>query len=340
METSLSKLKYYRETSKNLWQGRIDHPSDPDSARFHQAVKLFDLRNLSKRTHTGSPTFALLGFACDEGVRRNHGRVGAAEGPKAIRKELAKLPANFLPKAVLLDVGDIICENEDMEGAQLELSIVIETLLDFNIKPLVLGGGHEVVYGHYSGIAAHTLKTETKPPLLINLDAHLDLRPTNDQGTSGTSFYQIARDHADKNLPFNYICIGTQTYGNTRSLYKTADELDVKYYNAKDLTETSKGHVLNQILSAVSEHSSCYLTLDFDVINSAYVPGVSSPQPFGISPEMLLYFVKPLLRTGKIKSLDIAEVSPRYDDDNQTSKLAAVVLYAIINVLCELESGE
>jgi len=75
--------------------------------------------------------------------------------------------------------------------------------------------------------------------------------------------------------------------------------------------------------------------LDFDVLNSAYAPGVSSPQPFGITPEMLLYFVKPLLRSGKIKSLDIAEVAPRYDDDNQTAKLAAIVLYAVINILTE-----
>ena len=49
----------------------------------------------------------------------------------------------------------------------------------------------------------------------------------------------------------------------------------------------------------------------------------------------MLYFVKAILRTRKVKSLDIAEVSPRYDDDNQTAKLAAVVLYSMLNVLGE-----
>ncbi len=40
------------------------------------------------------PAVALIGFACDEGVRRNHGRVGAAAGPEALRLALGKLAIN------------------------------------------------------------------------------------------------------------------------------------------------------------------------------------------------------------------------------------------------------
>ncbi len=327
-------LKYHHLTDATIWTGRVDHPTDPDAARFHQAVQLHSLEDVSSVVKsTDKKVFSIVGFCCDEGVRRNKGRVGASEGPLKIREELAKLPANFNTSSILIDTGNIICENGDMEGAQAELSKIITFLLDHDITPLVLGGGHEIVYGHYLGVATHTLKSTNQPPLIINLDAHLDLRPTNDGGTSGTSFNQIAEKHLAEGKPFDYICIGTQTYGNTRSLYKRADELGVKYYDAKDITESSKGHVLSQVLGQLKDHDSAYLTLDFDVLNAANAPGVSSPQPFGISPDLLLYFVKALLRTGKIKSLDIAEVSPRYDDDNQTAKLAAVVLYSILNVL-------
>lgn len=330
-------LKFHLDTDPSLWTGRVDHLTDPDAARFHQAVQLVSLKDIKGFSRNSSKkNFAILGFCCDEGVRRNQGRVGAVDGPYKIRTELAKLPANFNRVSELLDVGNIVCQDQDMEGAQLELALVVAHLLDHGITPLVLGGGHEIVFGHYLGIATHVEKHSSIPPLIINLDAHFDLRPVNDKGTSGTSFNQIAQKHEAEKKPFDYICIGTQTYGNTRSLYARADELGVDYYDAKDITENTKAEVLSKVLKRLHAHKFAYLTLDFDVLNAANAPGVSSPQPFGISPDMMLYFVKPILQTGKVLSIDIAEVSPRYDDDNQTAKLAAVVFYSMLNVLGEL----
>jgi formiminoglutamase len=113
-----------------------------------------------------------------------------------------------------------------------------------------------------------------------------------------------------------------------------AEELGVDVYDAKDITEERKDLILEQVLERLAQHEHIYLTLDMDVINAAHAPGVSSPQPFGLDPTLFLFFVKGILATGKVRSIDIAEVSPRYDADYQTAKLAAVVLYAIINTLC------
>jgi formiminoglutamase len=60
---------------------------------------------------------------------------------------------------------------------------------------------------------------------------------------------------------------------------------------------------------------------------------VSAPQPFGLHPEIVLKLVKHVIQSGKVVSVDIAEVSPRFDEDNQTAKLAAVTIYAIINTM-------
>jgi len=75
------------------------------------------------------------------------------------------------------------------------------------------------------------------------------------------------------------------------------------------------------------------------VFNSAYAPGVSAPQPFGLDPETVLIFIKHAFKTNKVIGLDIAEVSPRFDHDNNTAKLAAVIIYAIINVLSEIKKS-
>jgi formiminoglutamase len=63
----------HRPADLALWTGRVDGEEGPRALRWHQAVRaLLD---------GAAPGTALLGFACDAGVARNHGRTGAAEGP-------------------------------------------------------------------------------------------------------------------------------------------------------------------------------------------------------------------------------------------------------------------
>ena len=60
-----------------LWNGRVDTGEGDRARRWHQVVRPLDDGTL--------PGIALLGFACDEGVARNQGRIGAAEGPAVLR---------------------------------------------------------------------------------------------------------------------------------------------------------------------------------------------------------------------------------------------------------------
>ncbi len=48
--------------------------------------------------------------------------------------------------------------------------------------------------------------------------------------------------------------------------------------------------------------------------------------------------IKYIIKSGKVVSIDIAEVSPRFDEDNQTAQLAAITIYAVINTLSALGS--
>src|SRR5512142_161484 len=83
------------------WRGRVDEEPG-DARRWHQVV-----RRLDATTRGG---VVLVGFACDEGVRRNAGRPGAAAGPSALRAALANVPV--LGEAPLADAGEVACEGE------------------------------------------------------------------------------------------------------------------------------------------------------------------------------------------------------------------------------------
>jgi formiminoglutamase len=320
-------------------QGRVDDPDDIDSYRWHQVIELIDL---SKDEMEPLPNDTLgacfLGFCCDEGVEKNLGRRGAAKGPLSIRKEMANLPLSFDRKTRIFDAGDIYCRGGQLETAQQELSVLVEKIFSLNLFPVVLGGGHELALGHYNGIinSISKLKNAPRPTIgIINFDAHFDLRPYNKGANSGTMFLQIADGCKEKNMDFSYFCLGIQRYGNTTGLFKKAGELNVEYIMARDIDEPAVPGIMKRLTEFIKRNDSIYLTLCSDVFSAAFAPGVSATQPFGLHPETVLKMVKHVLRSGKVVSFDIAEVSPRFDEDNRTAKLAAIIIFAVVNTLSE-----
>lgn len=318
----------YTPGNKIKWSGRIDDPNDEDSLRWHQVIKGIDL---NKDLSTLKNGFCLLGFCSDEGVERNKGRKGAAKGPSAIRHELANLPYGMLGKPLIYDAGNIIPEEGKLEIAQKKLSDAVLKIKKSGLFPIVLGGGHDLAYGHYKGLKAFY----NQHIGIFNLDAHFDIRPYPNGGSSGTMFRQIADDCKADQERFSYMVMGIQTYANTLSLFKKADELKVDYVFAKDITQNRMAELFESIDAFAKKQHHIYLTICTDVISSAYVPGVSATQPFGIEPETALQLIKHVLKTGKVAGFDFAEISPRFDDDHQTAKLVAVMIYAIVNALAE-----
>ncbi len=319
----------YHRPTRQVWQGRVDDPNDPLSYRWHQIIQLLDLtrpiNGLSGRS------FAFLGFRSDEGVRRNLGRPGARLGPESIRRQMSNLPSYFDGNVHLFDAGDVDCDT-DLEAAQQSLAKAVEKILSAGIFPVLLGGGHEIALGHYLGLYEYYKKAGKPLPVIINLDAHFDMRPYFNGGSSGTMFLQIADFLREKGEQFNYMVIGIQQSGNTRSLLRRADELGVRYILARDITDMTLEDVFDQI-DSFAKGRDIYLTICTDVFSSAVAPGVSAPQPFGMYPEHVLRIAKYIARSGRLVSFDIAEVSPRFDEDHQTAKLASVMIFAILNSL-------
>ena len=67
-------MSEHQPIDENVWTGRIDQDGEPSlNQRWHQAVKPYS-------SFKGSSGLAVIGFACDEGVKRNHGRIGASPG--------------------------------------------------------------------------------------------------------------------------------------------------------------------------------------------------------------------------------------------------------------------
>ena len=329
----------YKPITKTAWQGRIDSEDNYDAFRWHQWVKPLDLRDENLVPYNGKLGFAFIGFCCDEGVKRNRGRVGASKGPQSIREELANLPCTFTQEVQLFDAGNILCENITLEESQNLLSKAVSKVLSLNLFPIVLGGGHETAFGNYYGVLDHLYENNNKPKIgIINFDAHFDLRPYPNGGSSGTMFRQIADICADQELDYSYFCIGVQRHSNTVDLFKTADRLGVKYILAKDIIDSDIWHVFEKLDSFINEQDHIYITICSDVFSTSFAPGVSASQPLGLDPERVIKFIKYILKSKKTISFDIAEVAPRFDQDNATANLASVLIFSVVNTIAQIHN--
>ncbi|WP_053360635.1 formimidoylglutamase [Bacillus sp. FJAT-27251] len=304
----------------DCWQGRVDSESDRLSFRLHQIVKLTTLAELEKQDGQG-PVFGLIGFRCDEGVRRNKGVPGAAKGPEAIRKALANLPGHLPADAEVYDFGDILCEGTEMEAAQAELGNAVSALLGKNVIPIILGGGHETFYGHYLG--ARQAAGGSARLGLVNIDAHFDMRPYEEQPSSGTMFKQIL----DEDPRAGYFVAGIQKQGNTAALFAEAKKHGVAYVLEEDLLPGRMEKTMRQLEEFVSGHDALVLTLCTDAISSAYAPGVSAPSPFGLEPKAIRELIRTLAGNSKLLSFDVCEVNPDLDEQNRTAALAARLVH-------------
>ncbi|WP_346928981.1 formimidoylglutamase [Clostridium sp.] len=331
-------IKNYEPMNESLWQGRIDSDDNFDAFRWHQWIIPLDLQRDDLEPLDGL-NFALLGFCCHEGVKKNKGRIGAMNGPISIRKELSNLPCTFNQSVKIFDAGDIIVEDISLAEGQKLLSDCVSKLLNLNIFPIVLGGGHETAFGNYNGALSHLDKISSKPRIgIINFDAHFDLRPYNNEGSSGTMFRQISDICQDKDMDFSYFCIGIQQHSNTVDLFKTAKKLGVQYTLAKDILYSDGWQLLRELNNFMRNQDYIYVTICSDVFSASFAPGVSSTQTLGLNPEIVIKLLKHILKSNRVITFDICEVAPRFDKDNITSNLASVIIFSIVNTLCKLQN--
>ncbi|MDN9012708.1 formimidoylglutamase [Brevibacillus laterosporus] len=298
----------------DLWTGRTDHTERRSSFRYHQIVELADLEKLQSFKDS---TCAIIGFECEEGVRRNQGRLGAAKAPNAIRQALASLPWKLEEGKRIIDVGNIKCQNEKLEEAQEELGLAVSKIFSKSVTPIILGGGHETLYGHYLGVRKHIGNDASLG--IINIDAHFDLRSYENQPSSGTMFRQILEN--DKNS--QYFVLGIQRFGNTQELFDKADELGAQYIYEEDMTEERMDDIITALDEFIEKQDYVMLTLCTDVLNAAFAPGVSAPSPFGLTPMVVRALIRKVTAHGKALSFDICEVNPVLDENGRTVKLGA-----------------
>jgi formiminoglutamase len=273
----------------------------------------------------------LVGFPQDEGVRRNMGRTGAAQAPAEIRRWLGKLtPFDPISETSLtqlppLDAGNVRISGT-LEETQQALGEVVGGIMQTDAVPIVLGGGHETTYGVYLGYVL-----AQKPAAIINIDAHLDVRPCPEgRGNSGTPFRQ-ALEHASMPLPGDrYACLGLQRHAVARQHLEYARQHGCVIRWREECAGQLEQRFTEELARLAKAKCRVHVTVDADAVDARSVPGVSAPNVLGLDAAEVIACA---LRAGEspaVASVDVVEINPAFDRDGQSARWAALLVWTFL----------
>jgi formiminoglutamase len=278
--------------------------------------------------------YVIAGYPDDDGIRLNNGRLGASLAPDAIRQRFYKTSLSQFhgPDFKLLDLGNLQTDQPLAERHQTGAS-ACEAVLRKQGKWVGLGGGHD--YGYPDGAGFLRANRDSKhKPLILNFDAHLDVRPLDKGFSSGTPFYRLL---TEKDLPaFDFIEVGIQRQCNSASHIQWVQEQGAQIIFMEDLMMAGLP-IYQQLAESLAEtmvtSRPTYISVDIDCFSTAYAMGCSQAWPTGFSPQDVLPVLSLLYARMDVQALGLYEVSPPLDQDEATVKLASQILHQFTGVV-------
>ena len=238
---------------------------------------------------------------------------GAADAPAAIRRALRSASSNgwsesirdILTPDALLDAGDLRIPPADPRSAITE---GVREVLSDGHRPLVLGGDHSISHPVLRAMR------EVHPQLtILHLDAHGDLYEEfeGDRHSHACPFARIMEERGSDRL----VQVGIRTLNEHQR--QQAARYQVTQLDMRDWVTGARPVVDGPV----------YLSLDMDVMDPAFVPGVSHWEPGGLTVREVITLVQQL--GGTLVAADLVEYNPTRDPSGMTAMVAAKLVKEI-----------
>jgi formiminoglutamase len=254
---------------------------------------------------------------------------GASFAPDAIRRCLNSFTTYNIEEKTdissqkIIDFGDITMHPTSIEECHQRIYQSTKEITATQVASLtiILGGDHSITTSTVKAIK------ETKGTVgIIQLDAHHDLRNTEDGGpTNGTPFRRLIEEGHLKGK--HLIQIGIRNYANAKAYHDYAIENGVTVYTMKDARQHPISEMIQSALSQLdTKVDTIYLSVDMDVLDQAYAPGCPAIGPGGMDPDTLAEAVQQAIKHPKVQTMDIVEIDPTLDIRDMTSRIASLLI--------------
>ncbi len=257
-------------------------------------------------------------------------RTGARFGPNAIRQASLNIETYSFRSGIdvedlaIYDAGDLNVSSDAAKTLDMT-RLVVEDILAAGKIPIALGGEHTITLGVVKGLGAKAAKTA-----VVSLDAHLDLR-YEFLGTtlSHTTFMQLISEEVK---PAKIVEVGTRSVSKVELAY--AKKARIEFFTSQQIIKQGELLVIKQLKEKLLAYENLYLTVDMDVLDPAFAPGVQNPEPEGITTSNMIDLACELCDK-RMVGFDVQEIVPSYDQGVS----AVVAAKLIFELLCQLETS-
>lgn len=265
---------------------------------------------------SGDAQIALVGAPTEAGSV-TPGRCDLA--PETVRKTLRRFSTYDVETGKELDLRILDAGDADVRGvmpaegfAPIEMAVGRCTV-DHDLT-ILLGGNNAVTRP-----AAHALGVPLDRVGLITLDAHFDLRETDQGPLNGNPIRCLLED----GLPGRNICqIGLSPYANTGKMHRDALEAGIGIFSIADCKARGIVPVLEDALARVAHTDAIMIDFDIDVIDRSQCPGAPGARPGGMPVDMFFAAARFLTAEPGVKLVDLTEFDPSLDLSDITALTA------------------
>lgn len=240
------------------------------------------------------------------------GKTGPEDAPNLIIKELKKKYSGFEK----LNIENVCVDNGDIEEAEKKIyKKAVESI--FNGKVVFVGGDHSISYPilkAFSGVY--------KNNFLIVFDAHADCMKPMKEPTHEEWLRGIVESGWN---PKNIVLIGVRKIEDAEE--KFLEEKGVKVF----LSECNLEEIANYVIKNASGKN-VYVSVDVDVLDFEFAPGVNYPEGFGLSEKNFFYLLKKFFFIDGVRGMDIVEVVPKKDKKLKTIKIAGKIIKSFLDI--------
>ncbi len=248
-------------------------------------------------------------------------RPGARFGPSAIRRASWGIETyspyleRDLGELKIHDVGDLELPLGEKKLALDLVGKTVRGILTAGKFPVVLGGDHLVTLPVMEEIDRFYPNS-----CLLHLDAHADLR--EDYLGETHSHSTVMRKVIERLGNIRFFQIGMRS--GTEEEFKLAKRL-------KSTVPLQAGS-LRSLVKQIRKRA-VYLSLDLDLLDPGFLPGVGTPEPGGLTFQELIALLKQL-QPLRVIGFDLMELTPDYDPTQISSVTASVILREMILAFC------
>lgn len=263
----------------------------------------------------------LIGCPQDEGVRRNGGRVGSARAPDEIRRFLYRLTVNGIEGARMFDLGNTRTSGA-LEDVHDRHQRAVARVLRDGKRVIALGGGNDLSYP--DGAALATLGSAIAA---VNIDAHFDVRADAPRN-SGTPYRMLIDQRLIDPAHFHELAYQPQVNASTYEAWLRGVGAHLR--SLSEVRRAGAAACARDVLRAAPADHAVFVGIDLDAVRAADAPGVSAPNPLGLTGEEVCEMAETFGSDVRTRLVELTELNPTYDIDGRTARLAATVIWRVL----------